>query len=122
MIDVILPCPCCGGRGNLDGVYDSGPYDKWFHVTCAECALQTDGTETEKEALELWNTRPKQIETNEPRSVSLLEVEDVLDFAHRMPSWSDPEFNKGWDTALNYIREELILEMYPRKLLTPSES
>ena len=47
---VVKPCPFCGGYPliyNASGVY----------IECAECGMSTRQKETQREAVEFWNTR-----------------------------------------------------------------
>lgn len=48
----LLPCPFCGGNGSVKG---ERAYVKW--VQCERCLSETGTEETEKEAIESWNTR-----------------------------------------------------------------
>ncbi len=46
----VKPCPFCGGYPliyNASGVY----------IECAECGMSTRQKETQREAVEFWNTR-----------------------------------------------------------------
>lgn len=51
----VKPCPFCGGYpliNNAHGVY----------IECAECGTSTMQKETQREAVEFWNTRFKDSE------------------------------------------------------------
>lgn len=46
----ILECPCCKGRGELQGY-------KFRWVSCLNCGLSTKTCETKEEAINIWNKR-----------------------------------------------------------------
>ncbi len=53
---IVLPCPCCGGKGKLEEM--GYPH----HVYCEECGLKTTSTQYggdgDRDATRKWNTRP----------------------------------------------------------------
>ncbi len=54
--EIILPCPCCGGKARLENM--GFPH----HVYCEKCGLKSTSVkyekEGEKDAIKKWNTRP----------------------------------------------------------------
>jgi len=66
-MEKLKPCPFCGGEGKTDGfrrVSGGGfvvtakreSYNKWF-VKCVNFCASFHGLDTEKEAINVWNTR-----------------------------------------------------------------
>lgn len=56
----LLPCPCCGGRGEMDNIHVSGNLGhKWtFGIVCTKCALgHFLGYDTAEAARDAWNLR-----------------------------------------------------------------
>ncbi len=159
----LLKCPCCDFSGVLQQEEDElssrihPDADGWWTVTCAGCGMQTDGTKTSAEAVELWNTRIPvsqgmiyqvlEIINNEPEfpddndygpaagwaktapidvakiacrltkealvekvknlNPKGLDIDAILDKTLGVPSWSSEDFDKGWEAAVTYIREEI---------------
>ncbi len=59
-IESLLPCPCCGGRGEMDNIHVSGNLGhKWtFGIVCTKCALgHFLGYDTAEAARDAWNLR-----------------------------------------------------------------
>lgn len=46
----VKPCPFCGGYPLIE-------YAAGFFIECAECGTSTRQKETQREAVEFWNTR-----------------------------------------------------------------
>ena len=57
MPDKLLPCPFCGSSVTVANVARPWQTDAWA-VTCEKCYQRFFFRDTEKEAVELWNTRP----------------------------------------------------------------
>lgn len=50
----LLPCPCCGGVGELtDCLSEDGDWQVW----CLTCKLSTAACLTQQRAIQLWSAR-----------------------------------------------------------------
>lgn len=78
---IIKSCPCCGGNPILiDRHKETAVKSSLYWVECKSCGLSTQTTESEEEAISLWNRRVG--ESNENRE--------------KIPSWGKKPITPGW--------------------------
>lgn len=89
----LKPCPFCGGEAELIGEYSN------IFVFCSECRCSTEILNTERKAIQAWNTR-------KPVEAVLDRLEDEI--LERLSDCGDDWYEAGLiNEAIDIVKEGL---------------